>query len=200
VIVVGHNVSTEDSEREGSGGRSVHATGSQAVLVEPSLVVALTGSPGVGKTTIAALAANAGWTVTTVTELAGEHGMISEIDDDGAQSIDIEGLASAVKLEKSMLIDGHLSHLLPVDASVVIRCSPSVLTARLQSRDYPIWKIESNVEWEMVGGPWGDKPNGRAAEFDATDVSPDVLWMNIETWLLSGAPDCLPQIDWLSVS
>ncbi|MFL2978882.1 MAG: AAA family ATPase [Candidatus Thalassarchaeaceae archaeon] len=168
--------------------------------MEPSLVVALTGSPGVGKTTIAALAANAGWTVTTVTELAGEHGMISEIDDDGAQSIDIEGLASAVKLEKSMLIDGHLSHLLPVDASVVIRCSPSVLTARLQSRDYPIWKIESNVEWEMVGGPWGDKPNGRAAEFDATDVSPDVLWMNIETWLLSGAPDCLPQIDWLSVS
>ena len=168
--------------------------------MEPSLVVALTGSPGVGKTTIATLAANAGWTVTTVAELAEAHDMISEIDHDGAQSIDIEGLASAVELDESMLIDGHLSHLLPVDASVVIRCSPSVLTARLQSRDYPIWKIESNVEWEMVGGPWGDKPNGRTAEFDATDISPDALWMNIEAWLLSGAPNRLPQIDWLSGS
>tara|TARA_B100000965_G_C19586360_1_gene755942 strand:- start:1660 stop:2238 length:579 start_codon:yes stop_codon:yes gene_type:complete len=191
---------TEDSEREGSGRRSVHANSSQAVLVEPSLVVALTGSPGVGKTTIATLAANAGWTVTTVTELAEAYGMISELEDDGAQSIDIEGLASAVELNESMLIDGHLSHLLPVDVSVVIRCSPSVLTARLQSRDYPIWKIESNVEWEMVGGPWGDKPNGRAAEFDATNISPNALWMNIEAWLLSGAPDLLPQIDWLSGS
>tara|TARA_B100000902_G_scaffold55871_1_gene62674 strand:+ start:1720 stop:2298 length:579 start_codon:yes stop_codon:yes gene_type:complete len=191
---------TEDSEREGSGRRSVHANSSQAVFVEPSLVVALTGSPGVGKTTIATLAANAGWTVTTVAELAEAHDMISEIDHDGAQSIDIEGLASAVELDESMLIDGHLSHLLPVDASVVIRCSPSVLTARLQSRDYPIWKIESNVEWEMVGGPWGDKPNGRTAEFDATDISPDALWMNIEAWLLSGAPNRLPQIDWLSGS
>ena len=52
----------------------------------------------------------------------------------------------------------------------------------------------------MVGGPWGDKPNGRVAEFDATNISPNALWMNIEAWLLSGAPNSLPQIDWLSGS
>ncbi len=82
VFLIGHDVLTEDSEREGSGRRSVHANSSQAVFVEPSLVVALTGSPGVGKTTIATLAANAGWTVTTVTELAEAHGMISKIKKD----------------------------------------------------------------------------------------------------------------------
>ena len=168
--------------------------------MEPQLAVAVTGSPGTGKTTIAALAMEAGWRVTTVTALAEKYGMILEQDEDGAQPIDIDGLASVVEFNVPLLIDGHLSHLLPVEASAVIRCAPSVLEARLKSRDYPIWKIESNVEWEMVGGPWGDKPNGRVAEFDSTNVSANTLWVNIEQWLSSGAPDCHPQIDWLSDS
>ncbi len=200
MFLIGHNVTTEDSEREGSGGRSVHAHGSQAHLVEPPFSVALTGSPGTGKTTIAALAMEAGWRVTTVTALAEMYDMILEQDEDGVHPIDIDGLASAVEFNDPVLIDGHLSHLLPVEASAIIRCDPSVLSDRLKSRDYPIWKIESNVEWEMVGGPWGDKPNGRVAEFDATNISPNALWMNIEAWLLSGAPNRIPQIDWLSGS
>ncbi len=168
--------------------------------MEPPFSVALTGSPGTGKTTIAALAMEAGWRVTTVTALAEMYDMILEQDEDGVHPIDIDGLASAVEFNDPVLIDGHLSHLLPVEASAIIRCDPSVLSDRLKSRDYPIWKIESNVEWEMVGGPWGDKPNGRVAEFDATNISPNALWMNIEAWLLSGAPNRLPQIDWLSGS
>ena len=168
--------------------------------MEPPLAVALTGSPGTGKTTIATLAMEAGWRVTTVTALAEKYGMILEQDDDLSRPIDIDGLASVVEFDVPILIDGHLSHLLPVGASAIIRCAPSILEGRLQSRDYPSWKIKSNVEWEMVGGPWGDKPNGRVAEFDSTNVSPPTLWMNIEKWLSSGAPDCHPHIDWLSSS
>ena len=168
--------------------------------MEPPLAVALTGSPGTGKTTIATLAMEAGWRVTTVTTLAEKYGMILEQDDDLARPIDIDGLASLVELDVPILIDGHLGHLLPVGASAIIRCAPSILEARLQSRDYPSWKIKSNVEWEMVGGPWGDKPNGRVAEFDSTNVSPQTLWMNIEKWISSGAPDYHPHIDWLSSS
>ena len=56
--------------------------------------------------------------------------MILEQDEDGVHPIDIDGLASSLEFNDPVLIDGHLSHLLPVEASAIIRCDPlSYLTA-----------------------------------------------------------------------
>jgi adenylate kinase len=51
---------------------------------------------------------------------------------------------------------GHLSHLLEVDAIVLIRCHPDVLKQRLEDRGYNEAKVRANVEWEMIAGTWSE--------------------------------------------
>ena len=70
-----------------------------------------------------------------------------------------------------MIIDGHLSHYLEVDAVAILRCEPSILRERLNRRGYPEWKIESNVEWEIIGSSWSDIENEHVAEFDTSSKS-----------------------------
>ena len=43
----------------------------------------------------------------------------------------------------------------------------------------------------MGDGRWavGEISQTDVPEFDATNISPNALWMNIEAWLLSGAPN-----------
>ena len=175
--------------------------------MEGDFRLSLTGTPGTGKSTLAGLLSTHGMNIITIEKLAEKAGALEEIDTfDGAHPVDLDILLQYLNQNWQLaptgpeLIDGHFSHNLPVDAVVVLRCNPDILRDRLKHRGYSDSKIESNVEWEMVGGPWGDKPNGRVAEFDATNISPNALWMNIEAWLLSGAPNRLPQIDWLSSS
>ena len=105
--------------------------------------MALTGTPGVGKTTISSLLADVGYHVETTEEIAERFGCIGDIDpQDGARPIDIDDLNAKIHSEwkndpiKSIVIDGHLSHLLPVDCVVILRCSPSVLRTRLSGRSY----------------------------------------------------------------
>ena len=88
--------------------------------------IAVTGTPGVGKTTFCA---SSNWSTTTVKELAEKHGCVEVVDSDGAAPIDIEKLVNSLVWPKGNihLIDGHLSHLLPVDAIILIRCNPSAL-------------------------------------------------------------------------
>ena len=94
--------------------------------------LALTGTPGVGKTTISSLLADVGYQVETVQDIAERYGCIDDVDsEDGARPIDIDELNTQIHSEwkndpiKSIVIDSHLSHLLPVDCVVVLRCSQS---------------------------------------------------------------------------
>ena len=89
--------------------------------------LALTGTPGVGKTTIASLLADVGYQVETMEEIAERFGCIEDVDlEDGARPIDIDGLNTHIDPEwkndpiKSIVIDGHLSHLLPVNYVVIL--------------------------------------------------------------------------------
>ncbi len=136
--------------------------------------IAITGSPGAGKSAFCAVANAAGWPVMTVLELADEAGLVGPVDKaDDARPIDVDMLISKlskdwssmileneseklVETNQPTLIDGHISHLLPVDAICIIRCNPEVLRARLEARGYPGWKVDTNVEWELLGSAWPD--------------------------------------------
>ncbi len=113
-------------------------------------IVAVTGTPGCGKTT---LCKKFQFSVKSVRELAEEYDCIDEIDPlDGASPIDIEKLAKSIDWGASpLIVDGHLSHLLPVDAAIIVRCNPNVLQERLESREYSSEKIQSNLESELIG-------------------------------------------------
>src|SRR6056300_1039194 len=85
-------------------------------------VLALTGTPGVGKTTVASWLQAQGWGLLSVADLADSHGCLDEVDPkDGAAPIDIQALDEAWEPPRlgRWVVDGHLSHFLNVDAIVV---------------------------------------------------------------------------------
>ena len=175
--------------------------------VDMGFRLALTGTPGVGKSTISSLLAEIGYQVETMEMLAERLECIGDVDpEDGARPIDIEDLKVQIKTEwnseqmESTIVDGHLSHLLPVDCVVVLRCSPSVLRDRLVGRSYSEQKISDNVDWEILGGTWSEIGDiVPAIEFDTSSDEANTIFQGILEWV---ADDFKPRrplspIDWI---
>ena len=115
--------------------------------------IAITGSPGVGKTTVSQILSNLGWEVVSVTQLARDLDCLGDYDEVmTSQEIDIHRLSEMFEHEpnKQVIIDGHLSHFLTVDGIVILRCQPDILRQRLTIRDYSAAKINSNVELSLI--------------------------------------------------
>ena len=177
------------------------------VYMDRGFRLALTGTPGVGKTTIASLLADVGYQVETVQDIAQRFGCIDDVDsEDGARPIDIDDLNTQIHSEwrnnpiKSIVIDGHLSHLLPGDCVVILRCSPSVLRKRLTGRSYAEQKISGNVDWEILGSAWAEMDDTvPAIEFDSSSDGVETVFQRIMDWV---ADDFKPRrplrlIDWI---
>ena len=119
-------------------------------------IVALTGSPGTGKSTLAAQLERKGVQVVTVEAAAQQVDAL--IQHEGSQEIETSKLeAWTWPGSETCVIDGHLSHYCSIDAIIVLRCNPSKLRQRLSKREgYGPEKIESNVEWELLAGVWSE--------------------------------------------
>lgn len=112
--------------------------------------VAVTGTPGCGKTTLCALLAAQGHTVVDVHTLAQGVGAVAgHDDDDDADVIDLDAIQD-LALPAECFVDGHLSHYLAVDEIWVVRCDPDLLRPRMQARDYGAAKIQENWEAECM--------------------------------------------------
>ncbi|MEK6976035.1 MAG: adenylate kinase family protein [Candidatus Thermoplasmatota archaeon] len=115
--------------------------------------IALTGTPGVGKTSLAKVAAEHGWRVVDVKAWARAEGCIAGHDaEDEADAIDVEALAERVPADdgSNVLYEGHLSHFLDLDEAWVVRCDPAVLRGRLVARGYRPAKVVENLEAEAL--------------------------------------------------
>ncbi len=139
--------------------------------------IALTGTPGTGKTTVAKLLP---FRVIDLNGLVREEGhslgtdpergcLIADVD---ALAERIEELAPQEDVEIAIL-EGHFSHQLASE-SIVLRTKPSVLRERLERRGYPEKKVRENLEAEALdvilveAAEWCD----RVSEIDATETSP----------------------------
>jgi len=117
--------------------------------------IAITGSPGVGKTTLAHLLSLAlDVEVKSVESIAAQSNCLEGKDEvDNTMLIDTDCLQRQSNfLGKECIIEGHLSHFIPSDIVLVLRCHPMVLKHRLEKRAYSERKIIENVEWEFLGG------------------------------------------------
>ena len=181
----------------------------------PALRIAVTGTPGCGKTSMC----EAGRihlqeqgeeiAVQTVKELADAAGALGAADpEDGAAPIDVELLREQLATDwndapsRVTLVDGHLSHLLAVDAIVIIRCEPSLLAARNEARGWPEQKVTENSEWELLGGPWNDWEEWAdtpVLELDSSEVSPERSFSVLLEWAGNGFKPERPEqsIDWI---
>lgn len=162
--------------------------------------VALTGTPGVGKTTVAAIAARSGWQVVDVKAWAHEQDCVVDYDEaDQAAVIDVRALAKRMPSGDRLLLEGHLSHLLPVDVAWVVRCDPDVLRPRLVARGYPLPKVRENLEAEAIDLILSEAIEHcpRVIQRDGTRRTPDVLYKAFaEAGLAGPKADDLEAVDW----
>ncbi len=164
--------------------------------------VALTGTPGVGKTSLARVAAAHGWRVVDVKAWAREAGCVAGFDaEDDADAIDVEALAAKVPREDGakVLYEGHLSHFLGLDQVWVVRCDPKLLRGRLVARGYQLSKVVENLEAEALDIILQEalEATPQVIQRDGTRRSPEALFQSFADAgraALKG-PDLEP-VDW----
>lgn len=171
-----------------------------------SRVIALTGSPGTGKSTLASRLRKEGLTIITLEEAAESVDALSEFE--ALREVELSKLAEwKLEGDSHCVIDGHLSHHCPIDAVIVLRCNPIELRHRLEQRTgYGQNKIESNVEWELISGVWADliaeHPHANVLEIDTTEE--DVSIDRVLDFILNDTPSSSVEefisdsIDWIA--
>lgn len=114
--------------------------------------VALTGTPGTGKSSVGVALERRGYVVIDLDELARREGLIVGRDEARqTDEIDVDALRRAVRVPaKIAFLKGHYSHLMDVNLAIVLRCRPSVLRSRLEERGWPEAKVRENVEAEAI--------------------------------------------------
>lgn len=152
-------------------------------------VVALTGTPGTGKTAVGRVLRKRGIKVVDIRRFSRKCGALGKyIEEEDTFELDIEVLGKEVEREYGkkgwdiLVIEGHLSHLIPcITQIVVLRCAPTVLYSRLKRKGWKARKIWENVEAEaidliLIEALEVGKP---ISEIDTTDKKPEDVAMAI---------------------
>ena len=137
--------------------------------------IALTGTPGTGKTS---LSSKLGRNLVTINDYYSD--ISNGKDEEGNWLIDLDKLNEVinVKIHSNTIFEGHVSHFLKdIGKTIVLRCNPKVLRERLDSREYTEEKIRENMEAEALNiiteeaiEIYGEK---NVFELDTTNMSID---------------------------
>lgn len=135
--------------------------------------LAVTGTPGTGKTAATALL-ESDLEVIHLNEVIRDRGFTAGVDEDrGTLIADLSAVTSFLEGRDDVVIESHLAHRLGVDRVVVLRCHPDTLEARLLDRGESPATAAENAEaealdlvlWEAV-----DRHGAEAIyEIDTTD-------------------------------
>ncbi len=162
------------------------------------MIVALTGTPGVGKSTVADILNEKGYPVESVGELAERYGTIMG-EEMGSRIIDTDALSSRIDRSRFTILEGHLSHQLNPDMIIVLRCNPKVLKDRLAKKGWEEAKILENLEAEITDSILMETLSHKTVyEVDASERSPDEVAEVIIKLIEEGSKDFQPgKIDWI---
>jgi len=120
------------------------------------MIIALTGTPGTGKTSVAEVLKTKGFKIVDLNKEACENDFLigKDIKRD-SNIVDIEKLNNFI-FEKycskeTIFIEGHLSHFLKkVDKIIILRCHPEKLKKNLLKKGWNKEKINENLEAEIL--------------------------------------------------
>lgn len=148
------------------------------------MALVITGTPGVGKTSVAQrLAQRTGRVYLDIARLVIEHRLHMGFDEEHkAYVVDIQRCREYLDqmLTCGEVLDTHVVEAIPpskVSYAFVLRLDPLQLRERLRARGYPERKIRENVEAEILGVVLADAVahlgRERVYEVDTTNLSID---------------------------
>jgi len=126
--------------------------------------IALTGTPGTGKTTVCEVIKEHSqykkqYSIIDVNKIVlGEKLYSGKDETRDTYEVDMDKLKERIELEickaprgMDVILEGHLSHMLPVDAIIVLRAHPLSIRGRLGKRkNYSFEKVRENANAEAL--------------------------------------------------
>lgn len=160
--------------------------------------VAVTGTPGTGKTTATSLL---DVPVIHLNDLIREAGLWTERDEDRDSLVaDLEAVREAVG-DWSGVAESHLAHRLDADRVVVLRCRPDVLEDRLRDRGASEAKATENAESEALDVILSEAVDRHGAdsvyEIDTTGRTPAEVAADIEAVIAGDREPSAGDVDFL---
>ena len=158
----------------------------------------MTGTPGTGKTTVAALLR---YRVLDINSLVRGGMNLGQDPERGCLEADMDALAGhldSLESEETVILEGHFSHHF-ADWAIVLRLSPAALRLRLEKRGYSQSKIRENLEAEALDVILVEAVDmcRRVDEIDTTGLSAAEVAAMIED-IIEGRLYLPPgQADWL---
>lgn len=178
-----------------------------------ALIIVVTGTPGVGKTTVSKLLAlRLRARHIDLSELAQREQLLLGWDEErGTGLADVDRLKTSVyeivsSSEEPVVLEGHYaSSIVPYgEASFVfvLRKDPLKLKEELESRGYDALKVRENVAAEILDVCLAEAADtygeDRISEVDVTNLKPDETVEKLLSIIHSGKPTGLCHVDWLS--
>lgn len=164
------------------------------------MMIALSGTPGTGKSSVADQLQKQGYQVIKVADTVGPYSLGADPDRD-TDVIDDEKWANEFKPVEGV-VEGHLSHLLPADRIIILRCRPDILSERLQKREYSIQKVKENAEAELLDVILIEavEIHGEDKIYEIDTTNEDILSITrkVEEVIGGSAKPSSGTVDWLS--
>lgn len=118
-------------------------------------LIAITGTPGTGKTSVSGELRDRGYEVVDANEHLRKHGLLGEKDEArDTYNVDMEAFNSSLeeyrRKDGLVFIDSHLAHQCDCSRIIVLRCEPHELAGRLRKRGYSEAKVRENVQAEVL--------------------------------------------------
>jgi adenylate kinase len=166
--------------------------------------VAVTGTPGTGKTT-ATEHLDTDLDVLHLNDIIKDEGFSTGIDEDrGSLVADLDRLSEWLDSRDDVLFESHLAHHFAADRVIVLRAHPETIVERLRERGDDDSKAYENAESEALDVILGEavEEHGMESvyEIETTDRDPDEVAQEIQA-VVAGEREpsagTVSYIDWL---
>ena len=104
------------------------------------MIIAITGTPGTGKTSVANILKDKGFNVINLNKIACDNDFIIDKDEKrDSLIVNIEKIEEFINenyaMQDLLILEGHLSHLFKnIDKIIILRCHPKILFKNLKKK------------------------------------------------------------------